>query len=115
MDLCKKINAKDNDPPYRDEQRAWYDTIKGFLHSIKGLQTTVTLYAKDFAWCSLDPSNPRDVERFKSMLKGEWGIKIREEPNSSLARIIIAIGREWDGNAGAARKLFEKILKECLK
>ncbi|MFX0198025.1 MAG: hypothetical protein ACFFCW_18045 [Candidatus Hodarchaeota archaeon] len=49
------------------------------------------------------------------MLKGEWGIKIREEPNSSLARIIIAIGREWDGNAGAARKLFEKILKECLK
>jgi hypothetical protein len=23
--LCERINAKDNDPPYRDEQRAWYD------------------------------------------------------------------------------------------
>lgn len=26
--LCEKINAKDNDPPYRDEQRAWYDTLR---------------------------------------------------------------------------------------
>ena len=27
IDLCRKINSKDNDPPYRDEQRAWYDTL----------------------------------------------------------------------------------------
>jgi len=31
--LCNEINAKDNDPPYRDEQRAWYDNFKGLSTS----------------------------------------------------------------------------------
>ena len=29
--LCDEINARDNDPPYRDEQRAWYDSLRDFL------------------------------------------------------------------------------------
>ncbi len=28
--LCQKINKHDNHPPYRDEQRAWYDTLRDF-------------------------------------------------------------------------------------
>lgn len=35
IDLCVQINRLDNDPPYRDEQRAWYDTIRDFLPLIK--------------------------------------------------------------------------------
>lgn len=72
MALCERINAKDNDPPYRDEQRAWYDTLRDFLPFIvlKDLKPTIRVLARDFVWCSLDPSKPSDVERFKILLKG---------------------------------------------
>ncbi len=30
-DYCKQIKRKDNTPLYRDEQRAWYDTLRDFL------------------------------------------------------------------------------------
>ena len=30
-DYCNRIKMKDDDPPYRDEQRAWYDTLRDFL------------------------------------------------------------------------------------
>lgn len=69
MTLCERINANDNDPPYRDEQRAWYDTLRDFLSTLAGLKPTVRLFAKDFVWCNLDPNNPSHVERFKSLLK----------------------------------------------
>jgi hypothetical protein len=51
--LCEKINARDNNPPYRDEQRAWYDILRDFLHVLIGLKPTVRLFARDFVWCSL--------------------------------------------------------------
>lgn len=108
--LCQELNKKDNDPPYRDEQRAWYDTLRDFLPSLIGLKPTIRLYSRDFHWCSLNPSNPSHIERFKSILeanKQEWSIEIKKEPNPSIARIIIA--RNWDGNIGAARKLLLEI------
>jgi hypothetical protein len=43
--LCETIGAKDNDPPYRDEQRAWYDTLRDFLPSIRGLKPTIRLHS----------------------------------------------------------------------
>jgi len=30
MALCEEINTRDTDPPFRDEQRAWYDTVRDF-------------------------------------------------------------------------------------
>ncbi|PXF60763.1 MAG: hypothetical protein C4B59_08040 [Candidatus Methanogaster sp.] len=33
--LCDKHDSKDNDPSDRDEQRAWYDTLRDFLPEIK--------------------------------------------------------------------------------
>ncbi|MCJ7631013.1 hypothetical protein MUP77_01235 [Candidatus Bathyarchaeota archaeon] len=68
IDLCVRIDSRDSAPPYRDEQRAWYDTVRDFLPEIKGLNPTTRIFAKDFEWCSLDPSNPLDVEKFKSLL-----------------------------------------------
>ena len=68
IDLCVRIDSKDSDPPYRDEQRAWYDTLRDFLPELEGLNPTARIFAKDFEWCNLDPSNPLDVEKFKSLL-----------------------------------------------
>ena len=30
IELCYRLHKKDNDPYYRDEQRAWYDTLRDF-------------------------------------------------------------------------------------
>jgi hypothetical protein len=66
--LCEKINAKDKTPPYRDEQRAWYDTLRDFLPTVQCLEPTIRLFARDFAWCSFDPEKASDVEEFRSMI-----------------------------------------------
>lgn len=66
--LCEQHNAKDNDPPFRDEQRAWYDTLRDLVPSVKGLRPTVRLYARDRVWCSLDPDSAEDQERFSDLV-----------------------------------------------
>ncbi len=43
-DLCAKLNKKDNDPPYRDEQR-------------------------DQIWCSLDTNSDSDLEAFRQLIE----------------------------------------------
>jgi len=108
--LCERIDSKDNDPPYRDEQRAWYDTLRDFLPAIIGLKPTVRLFARDFVWCSLDPDDPSDVRRFKNILRRAsqtWKVEVREEENPFLARVIIA--GEWRGKPKEARKLLEAL------
>ncbi len=66
--LCDKHDSKDNDPPDRDEQRAWYDTLRDFLPEIKGLKPTVRLYSNEMQWCSLNPDDPNDVARFRNII-----------------------------------------------
>ena len=108
--LCNEINAKDNDPPYRDEQRAWYDTLRDFLPTILDLKPTVRLFAEDFVWCSLNPDNPKDVDKFRKMIEKRselWEIELKEDPKPFLARIIIA--GEWEGKPEEAKKLLEDI------
>lgn len=68
MELCEHHNARDSDPRYRDEQRAWYDTLRDLVPPIRGLQPTVRLYARDRAWCSFDPDKPEDRERFSDLI-----------------------------------------------
>ncbi len=68
LSLCKSIHKKDNDPPFRDEQRAWYDTLKDFAPALLGLKPTVRLFAKDYVWCELDQKKTEDVEKFKNLL-----------------------------------------------
>lgn len=110
--LCEKIDAKDNDPPYRDEQRAWYDTLRDFIPTIKGFEPTVRMFSRDLQWCSLNPNVPTDVSRFKTILerrKQEWRIEVRGDANPSLARIIIAGKKEWDGDVRKTRELLEDV------
>ena len=116
IELCKRINAKDNAPSYRDEQRAWYDTLRDFIPIIKNLKPTIRLFAKDHVWCSFDPNNSSDVERFDNILKrpsGRWEIEVREEPNPSIARVIIA--GEWEGKPKKAKQLLEDVCKKWPK
>ena len=65
---CERHDAKDNDPPFRDEQRAWYDALRDLVPSIEGLQPTVRLYARDMVWCSLDPDSNIDQQRFSAFI-----------------------------------------------
>ncbi len=67
ISLCEHHDAKDNDPAFRGEQRAWYDTLRDLLPSIKGLRPTVRLYARDRVWCSLDPDSAEDREGFSDL------------------------------------------------
>ena len=71
MELCEHHDARDNDPPFRDEQRAWYDTLRDLVPLINGMEPTARLYARDEVWCALDPDDPADQERFLSRLHRE--------------------------------------------
>ena len=88
MELCERHNARDNDPAYRDEQRAWYDTLRDLVPSIKGMKPTVRLYARDRVWCSFNPESARGRERFVHLMGGESPLSNRttEEIRSPLIR-----------------------------
>ena len=60
IELCTHHDAKDNDPPYRDEQRAWYDTLRDLAPTLHGHLPTVRLYARDLPWCELDVDRADD-------------------------------------------------------
>lgn len=110
MSLCHSIGAKDNEPAYRDEQRAWYDTLRDFLPAAAGLRPTVRLFARDYKWCTLNPGRASDVQRFEHLLHPEpekSGVKIHSEPAPFAARVVIC--DEWNGDPHEAGKLLETI------
>lgn len=68
--LCEKLDRKDNDPLYRDEQRAWYDTLKDFAPILLKKGKIVRLYSRDFVWCSLSPERQTDLLTIKKLIEG---------------------------------------------
>ena len=69
IDLCGKYNACDNHPIYRDEQRAWYDTLRDFLPLIdKSFQSTLRICVGGYEWCALNPNNTNDVKIFSKRI-----------------------------------------------
>jgi hypothetical protein len=62
IELCTRMSRKDNAPPYRDEQRAWYDTLRDFAPYILDLKPTMRLFAKESIWCELD------LDKFKTII-----------------------------------------------
>lgn len=67
-DLCRTTNARDNDPVYRDEQRAWYDVLRDVLPEEHGLGPTSRLLDRQIAYCSLSPKNATDIATFEKLL-----------------------------------------------
>lgn len=70
-ELCHSLNKKDNDPPYRDEQRAWYDTLRDFAPMLTGAGKTVRLYSRDLVWCSLDYTKQVDLQIFERLISSK--------------------------------------------
>lgn len=103
MELCEHHDAKDNDPPFRDEQRAWYDTLRDLVPPLRGLKPTVRLYARDMVWCSLDPDNREDRKRFlrrineASLPASRPGKKMRtaERQSKSAMRVAMVFPRTY--------------------
>lgn len=96
MDHCDQIRARDNDPPFRDEQRAWFDTLRDFLPELKGYRPTVRLFARDMAWCSLDVNDPDDLQTFRNIVEGKTGVDdmdtidgLRQMPNQDWVGTVI--------------------------
>ncbi len=60
---CTQLNRMDNDPPYRDEQRAWYDALRDFASHMRGVPL-IRILPDERVWCQLDPDNGADVAWF---------------------------------------------------
>lgn len=79
MKHCDEIRAYDNDPPFRDEQRAWYDTLRDFIPEVKGFHPTIRLFARDMAWCSLDANDANDIRKFKSLIESRCEVSVTNQ------------------------------------
>jgi len=55
--LCEEINAGDNSPAYRDEQRAFYDAIRDIMAPRIGLKPVIRIYESDVLWEREDVSS----------------------------------------------------------
>ncbi len=120
IELCEKTNAKDNNPFYRDEQRAWYDTLRDLLPLLdisngKSVKTVIRLYAKDFEWCSLNPNVPSDIRRFKDILVkyvSRYELEMIEDSDTVPARISKI--DKWKGKPGNSKEILEEDYKKTI-
>lgn len=69
QELCREIDAQDDQPIDRDERRAWYDTLRDLVPIVHGFKPTVRLYAGEFDWCSLDAGSASGLETFQNLLR----------------------------------------------
>lgn len=110
VQLCSEINAEDKNPIYRDEQRAWYDTLRDIAPVIHGMKPTVRLHSNDFQWCSLNPDNLDDRAWFeKTLMNGmsKWEINPIYDEEPWIARIVI--DGVWSRKSKDAVKLLNEI------
>jgi hypothetical protein len=68
QELCREINAKDDDPVDRDERRAWYDTLRDLVPLLHGFKPTVRIYVGDYPWCSLNAASERHRQAFVGLM-----------------------------------------------
>jgi len=109
ISTCDETKAHDPEPVYRDEQRAWYDTLRDFLPELgRHLDPTVRLYSKEMQWCNLDPDNSDDVEKFKNIIEGR-----RKELNGGVATVVLQSDSDKDySNDGRMEALFQIV--DCI-
>jgi hypothetical protein len=69
QELCRNIDAKDDEPIDRDERRAWYDTLRDLVPIVHGFKPTVRLYVEQFKWCGLAAGSASGLETFQNLLR----------------------------------------------
>ncbi|MBN2256906.1 MAG: hypothetical protein JW704_03670 [Anaerolineaceae bacterium] len=117
MRLCDEIDAKDTNPSYRDEQRAWYDTLRDLVPITRRMKPTIRLHSRDYKWCSLNPESEDDKRKFKDVLAGKMvsgkspskkvSVVTKYEMNPKLARIIII--NKWNADEKHASDILKAI------
>jgi hypothetical protein len=110
VELCRHIHARDDDPPYRDEQRAWYDTLRDFLPTVFPLLPIIRLYALEHQWCKLKPSDRGDLETFRQVLSEQahfWRIEVISAPAAKYGRVVM--DGSWSGDLTAAAHLLRDV------
>jgi len=71
-ELCRALDARDDEPFDRDERRAWYDTLRDLVPTVYGFTPTARLYAGACIWCSLDPASSSDQEQFLGLISSRF-------------------------------------------
>lgn len=116
VQLCDEFQRHDNDPPFRDEQRAWYDTLRDFAPYIQNsvpTLPTLRLYAGEYEWCTdFNPERTEDIETFRQLLGKRanfWQLDFHADRHTKpkLARIIV--DGSWCGDQIVAHKLLADI------
>jgi hypothetical protein len=67
-ELCREIDARDDQPMDRDERRAWYDTLRDLVPAVHGFEPTIRLYAAEYPWCALDCARTDAPAQFSALL-----------------------------------------------
>jgi hypothetical protein len=78
QELCREIDAKDDQPFDRDERRAWYDTLRDLVPSVHGFRPTVRLYAGEYPWCSFHAASDPDLDIFRNLLADRLPRRLRK-------------------------------------
>jgi hypothetical protein len=109
---CERMDAHDNDPRYRDEQRAWYDTLRDFLPRFrKGMLPTVRIMDGERPWCQLDPDSEEDRAQFRDWAGLPCRFQIQSESTGDAepywGRVIIQ--GPWYGGVVQARRLLDAV------
>jgi hypothetical protein len=82
--LCKDLEKTDRDPPHRDEQRAWLDTIRDLAHvyhskyynGLLEIRPTIRFYERELAFCeSFHKTKGFIIEKIQLSRNGSEGIK----------------------------------------
>ena len=93
MRLCERARAQDNDPPHRDEQRAWFDTLRDFQPLIDTtVGPTVRVHMDARRWCDLDPDDGLDAQTLRSQLLARTSKRASVRPRKAKGVRIATVG-----------------------
>ncbi len=67
--LARDIRAGDNSPEYRDEQRAFYDSIRDVYTTRLGLHPIIRIYENDVHWEKIDGDKTPEADRILAEIK----------------------------------------------
>jgi hypothetical protein len=67
MSICTELHRVDTNPPHRDPQRAWYDTVRDFMYVVNPeiRKPTVRIIIRQHEWCTLDSESKEHIRQFR--------------------------------------------------